>query len=268
MIRAVLHGAGRMAQGVLTELQEHLQFELVAIVSRSKPVDLLAELNLDITWSSSLESIEEVDLLIDFTLPGGPAIAASWCQQHGVALLSGTTGLSDEDKNALQDASAEVPVLWASNLSQGIALISALARQAAVSLGDAADITISDIHHQHKQDAPSGTALTLAEAVMQGRPTSVLIGAAVDDQIQGSKAGLEVGRKESREAGELAFISVRKGEVIGQHTISFELPGEIVEISHKARDRSVFAKGALNAGAWLTEQKPGYYSTSDWLNIG
>ncbi len=257
MIRTVLHGAGRMAQGVLAKLQEHPQFELVAIVSRTEPADLPAVLPSNAQWFSSLDQIDaDVDLLIDFTLPGGPAAAASWCQKNSVALLSGTTGLSDEDKKALRDASADVQVLWASNMSQGIALISALARQAAVSIGEIADITISDVHHQHKLDAPSGTALTLAEAVMEGRADSTLTEAGVDGQTQGFKEG------------EIAFISVRKGEVIGQHTISFELAGEIVEISHKARDRGVFATGALNAGAWLTKQMPGYYSTSDWLNIG
>lgn len=236
----MVYGAGRMAQGVLAELQEHPQFELVAVVSRNAPLELLADSAEEFNWLSALDFIDtDVDLVIDFTLSGGPTMAALWCQQNKVALLSGTTGLSEEDKQALSNAAAEVPVLWASNMSQGVTLISALARQAAAAIGDNADVTISDIHHQHKQDAPSGTALTLAEAIMEGH-----------------------------EEGEVAFISVRKGEVIGEHTISFELPGEIVEISHKARDRSVFAKGALSAGAWLTQQAPGYYSPSDWLSIG
>lgn len=273
MIHTVLHGAGRMAQSVLAELQEHPQFELVAIVSRSEPVELLSSIKQDIQWFSSLESIRantdtdnDVDLLIDFTLPGGPATAAPWCLQNGIALLSGTTGLNDEDQRALKSAAAEVPVLWASNMSKGIALISALARQAEISLGDAADITISDIHHQYKQDAPSGTALTLAEVVMKGRAKSILPEVAMEDRVDSPATTNE--QEEGHEEGEIAFISIRKGEVIGQHTISFELPGEIVEISHKVRDRSVFAKGVLNAGVWLSTQKPGYYSTSDWLNIG
>lgn len=239
-IKTVVFGAGRMAQGVLAELQENSQFELVAVVSRNAPIELLAEATDDLNWLSALDFIDsEVDLVIDFTLPGGPATAASWCQQHKVALISGTTALNDDDKQALESAAEQVPVLWASNMSRGVALISALACQAAAALGDDADITISDTHHQHKQDAPSGTALSLAEAIMKGH-----------------------------EGGEVAFISVRKGEVIGDHTISYELPGEIVEISHQAKDRSVFAKGALSAAAWLIQQTPGYYSPSDWLNIG
>lgn len=274
MIRIVLHGAGRMAQGVLAELQERPQFELIAIVSRSRPADLPTAAPPDVPWFSSLDQIDTgVDLLIDFTLPGGPASAAVWCQKNNVAMLSGTTGLSDTDKKALRTVSADVPVLWASNMSLGIALISALARQAAVAIGGVADITVSEVHHQHKQDAPSGTALTLAEVVMEGRAQSILSKAAVEDRAQDFEAGASSPgssdeQEEERDDGEIAFISVRKGEVIGEHTVCFELAGEIIEISHKARDRGVFAKGALNAGAWLAQQKPGYYSTSDWLDIG
>lgn len=267
MIKTVIHGAGRMAQGVLALLPAHPEFELVALVSRTEPDSLLSTEGLEsrstgkIPWLASLNAISaEVDLLIDFTLPGGPAIAARWCQQNSVALLSGTTGLNDEDKTALQQASSDVPVLWASNLSQGIALITALVRQASAALGEQADITISDIHHQYKVDAPSGTALTLAEAVMQGRNTAAASGVSADAS--------ETDQADEHEDNEIAFISVRKGEVIGNHTVSFELPGEVIEISHKAQDRSVFAQGALNAGAWLSKQKPGYYNTADWLNIG
>ena len=258
MIKVVIHGAGRMAQGVLALLPAHPEFQLVALVSRSKPDGSASELLKAAPWTASLNEIsEQVDLLIDFTLPGGPTEAAQWCGENGVALLSGTTGLTDQDKTALQQAATSVPVLWASNLSEGIALITALVRQASAALGERADITISDIHHQYKVDAPSGTALSLAEAVMQGRGATV----AESHSTQSTQA-------DEHEDNEIAFISVRKGEVIGNHTVSLELSGEVIEISHKAADRSVFAQGALNAAAWLSQQKPGYYSTADWLNIG
>lgn len=270
MIKTVIHGAGRMAQGVLALLPEHPEFELLALVSRTEPKDLLATQALTSSstgtapWLASLQDISaEVDLLIDFTLPGGPGVAAQWCRKNAVAMLSGTTGLSAEDKAALQQASSDIPVLWASNLSQGIALMTALVRQAATVLGERADFTISDIHHQYKVDAPSGTALTLADAVMEGRNAYAASNhsghAAHPDQDN---------QADEHEDNEIAFISVRKDEVIGNHTVSLELPGEIIEISHQACDRSVFAQGALNAGAWLSTQKPGYYSTADWLNIG
>ena len=135
--------------------------------------------------------------------------------------------------------------------------MSSLVRQTAAALGVAANITINDIHHKHKIDAPSGTALALAAAVMEGRSERL------EDLLEPQRLESML----SGEEGELAFTSVREGEVIGEHTVSFALPDEVIEITHKALDRAVFAKGALKAGEWLVGQKPGYYSTSDWLGL-
>jgi len=231
-----------MAQGVLALLSENPDYELAGVVSRSEPVDADGTRLTGFNWFASLQEFDaQADLLIDFTLPGGTESAARWCGKNGVALLSGTTGLSDSDTIALQEASRVVAVLWAPNLSVGIALLTNLLRQTASVLGPDADITISDIHHKYKQDAPSGTALALATAITEGMP---------DNQET-----------------ELGFISVREGEVVGDHTINFELPGEIIEISHKALDRGMFAAGALRAGKWLVNQAPGYYSTKNWLSL-
>jgi len=253
MTRALLHGAGRMARGVLAQMPEFKNYEVVGLVSRTRPDDELAT-----DWFASLNDVNTpVDLLIDFTLPGGTRVAAEWCARNGVALLSGTTGLQDEDLDALNYAALKVPVLWAPNLSHSVALMAALVRQAANVLGVQAYITITDIHHKHKVDAPSGTALTLAEAVMEGRSERL------EDM-------LEPGRLENLaggDDGELAFSSVREGEVIGEHTVSFALADEVIEITHKALEREVFAKGALKAGEWLVKQGPGYYSTQDWLGL-
>ncbi len=253
MTRTLIHGAGRMARGVLAQMLNFENYEPIGLVSRTRPD---AELATD--WFASLNDVNTpVDLLIDFTLPGGTRVAADWCARNGVALLSGTTGLHDEDRDALNNAALKVPVLWAPNLSHGVALMAALVRQAANALDVQANITITDIHHKHKVDAPSGTALALAEAVMEGRSERL------EDM-------LEPGRLENLaggDDGELAFSSVREGEVIGEHTVSFALADEVIEITHKALEREVFAKGALKAGEWLVKQKPGYYSTNDWLGL-
>ena len=191
-------------------------------------------------WYAALDDFKNTaDLLIDFTLPAGTLTAAEWCARNGVALLTGTTGLSGEDKQVLAKTALTVPVLWAPNLSFGVAVTSRLVRQAASTLGVGAAVHISETHHQHKLDAPSGTALALAATVMEGRGEA-----------------------------ELTFSSVREGEVIGEHTVSFRFPDEEIEITHKALNRDVFAKGALKAGEWLVKQAPGYYSTSDWLDPG
>ena len=222
-----------MARRVLAQLPEFENYELVGLVSRSQQDDLS-----ETDWFPSLDDIKtSADLLIDFTLPGGTRLAAQWCESNVVALLSGTTGLSEEDIEALKTAALKVPVLWAPNLSHGVALVTSLVAQAATALGVDASIHISETHHKHKLDAPSGTALALAAAAMEGRSEAP------------------------------AFTSLREGEVIGEHTVSFALADEVIEITHKALDRDVFAKGALKAGEWLVKQKPGYYSTSDWLGL-
>ena len=240
----LIHGAGRMAGRVLAVLPEFENYELAGLVSRSPLKDQPG-----LSWFASLEDFDgSADLLIDFTLPGGTRSAAQWCAQNKVALLSGTTGLDDGDIKALKLAAHEAPVLWAPNLSFGVALMSSLVRQAAAALGVSANVSINDIHHQHKIDAPSGTALALANAVKDGRSGYL------QDPL-------------SDNAEEVAFSSVREGEVIGEHTVSFVLPDEDIEITHRALSREVFAKGALKAGEWLVKQVPGYYSTSDWLGL-
>jgi len=242
----ILHGAGRMAQRVLARLPEFENYELAGVVSIIPPDDVQS-----IAWFASLEELDTTaDLLIDFTLPGGTRDAAQWCAQNGVAMLSGTTGLTDEDITALKNAALKVPVLWAPNLSHGVALMSALVRRAAGALGMQANIEVTDIHHVHKVDAPSGTALALAAAVKKG---------------QSELSRLE--KPADNDDDNLVFNSVREGEIIGEHTVSFTLPDEVMEITHKALDRDVFANGALKAGEWLLAQAPGYYSTSDWLGV-
>lgn len=244
MTRILIHGAGRMAGRVLAQLPDFEGFELLGLVSRTR-----ADNDIGTDWFSSLEEVTvSADLLIDFTLPGGTRAAARWCSVNNVALLSGTTGLTDDDIEALKNAALNVPVLWAPNLSHGVALITALVRQLANALDVGTQVSISDIHHKHKKDAPSGTALALAAAVMEGRSERADEGFSVD-------------------GSEPAFSSTREGEVVGEHTVSFELPDEVIEITHRALDRDVFAKGALKAGGWLVRQAPGFYSTGDWLDL-
>lgn len=242
MTRTLIHGAGRMARRVAVLLPGFEGYELVGMVSRSANKD-----DSGVECFASLDDCDSrIDLLIDFTLPGGTADAAQWCAAKGVALVSGTTGLTSSDFSALKDAARTVPVLWAPNLSHGVALMTELVRQAAGAMGGSAEVSISDIHHRHKLDSPSGTALALAVAVKKGRAA-------------------HTGKDEEAEP---AFSSVREGEVVGEHTVSFVTDDEVIEITHKAIERDVFAKGALKAGQWLVKQEPGYYSTGDWLGLG
>jgi 4-hydroxy-tetrahydrodipicolinate reductase len=237
MIRVLIHGGGKMGRRLLAALRDSAEFELAGLVSELRPEGLA-----DADWRPSLADFNSTaDLLIDFTLTGGPGVAAHWCEENRVPLLSGTTALSDQDQAALQSAAREVPVMWAPNLSFGVALMTGLVRRAAGALGTGASIHVTETHHVHKLDAPSGTALALAEAAGEGRHP------AEDDEI--------------------TFTSNREGEVVGEHTVCFSFGDEVLEITHKALDRDIFVRGSLKAGAWLLGQKPGYYSTRDWLAL-
>ncbi len=234
-----LHGGGMMAQEIarLASTQENIQIQ--AIVSRT-----------GITWARevpvypSLEDLhQDIDVLVDFTQPGGLQSACQWCARTDTPLLSGTTGLTDSHKQALEQAARSVAVLWSANLSIGINLVRLLAEQAASSLGHDAEIAIEDIHHAHKKDAPSGTALMLAAAVASAR--GEVKGGSADDDI--------------------VLTSVRRGEEIGRHSVRFTLADEQIEISHSAGNRSIYAKGALAAADWLARQNIGLYTASDYL---
>lgn len=253
MIRTLVFGAGRMGRRVLATMPEFKNYELAGVVSRTQPDEVPAP-----GWFACLEELQtSADLLIDFTLPGGTRTAAQWCSRSGVALLSGTTGLTDEDIRALKNAAREIPVLWAPNLSLGIALMTGLVRQAAEVMAVSADIHISDVHHRNKLDAPSGTALALAIAVKEGRSKHL-------------EESLDPGHIENHsgaEQGKVTFSSVHEGEIVGEHTVRYSMADEVIEITHKVLDREVFAMGALKAGEWLVGREPGYYSTRDWLAL-
>lgn len=236
MMRVAVHGTGRMAQAVVNAAADTADARVIALCGRSAP-----EWETGIPRADALENMPEIpDLLVDFTLPEGTHTAALWCASAGVPLVSGVTGLSTEAQSALRRAARVVPVLWAANLSLGVNLLAELAARAAAVLGDSVPVDIEDVHHQWKKDAPSGTALALGDAI-----------------------GAERGSAEG-----IAYHSVREGEVVGDHRVVFHLVGEDIELGHSARDRSIFAAGALKAGQWLLSQPPGFYSARDWLRGG
>jgi 4-hydroxy-tetrahydrodipicolinate reductase len=229
----VMHGTGRMAGAVVDELENCADFRIAATVGPDAP-----GWGLDAPHYRTLEQAPlQPDLLIDFSLPDGTRAAADWCAINGVAMLSGVTGLPEDVETALRRTAQSVPVLWSPNLSLGINLMATLARQAAAALGPGTPVAIEDIHHQWKRDAPSGTALMLGEAVAS--------------QLHGE--------------GKLKYSSVREGDEVGVHTVTFKLRGEEIELVHRAHNRSIYALGALSAARWLLQQEPGLYSAADWL---
>jgi len=251
MIRMAVFGGGRMAARVYDAALQDNDVQVVCVVSRSR-ADWVKAPN---RVSSLGECPSDIDCLVDFTLPGGTLEAAAWCAGHGVALVSGTTGLSDSEFSKLTAAAQTVPVLWAPNLSPGVNLMLALAAEAAVALGPEVPVAIHDVHHVHKKDAPSGTALALAAEVAAARcqqPGDVI------DIVD--RPGTE-----PPPAGRICCSSSREGEVIGEHELRFFLNGEVIKLSHVATHRGIYARGAVEAGKWLVNQPPGRYTAMDWL---
>lgn len=236
MIQTLIFGAGRMAHSILSVVDQYSQVSIVGVVFKDASERLETT---SIPFFESLESTREslgggIDLVIDFSLARGTLSVARWCGEHGVALLSGVTGIDSETHEALDSAASVAPVLWAPNLSFGVNLMAGIMRQLGAATGSEPGITIRETHHTGKKDAPSGTALFLAEQLD------------VDQDI--------------------AFHSIREGDVIGEHSVTIELPDETLTVTHVAKDRRLFARGALEAGQWLVGQQPGRYTAADWIS--
>lgn len=250
MIKAAVFGAGRMAQEVVLAAAESGEIELVALVSRKRPAWLF-----DIPHFTTLQELEtQPDLLVDFTLSGGTFDAAHWCRARLVPLVSGTTGLQEPDRSALLEASELVPVMWAPNLSKGLNLMMRSVIEAAASMTADTPVEILDIHHLHKRDAPSGTALLLAQAIASARNQDI------DDCLVIADSA-----SQEAEAGKITCHSRREGEAIGEHSVRFLGSAEGLSFTHQAESRGIYASGSLEAGRWLVRQPAGLYTSSDWL---
>lgn len=195
------------------------------------------------------------DLAIDFSAPQAIAAHARACAERRVALLVGTTGLDGTARAALERAAGLIPVLVAPNTSLAVGVLKELASAAAAALGPDYDVEISEAHHRMKRDAPSGTALALGEAVAAARGTRL-------EQVACYERH---GTGQPRIPGSIGFAVLRAGDIVGEHTVTFAGAGERLELTHRATDRTVFARGALRAGLWLAGRPPGTYTMRDVL---
>ncbi len=198
------------------------------------------------------------DAVIDFTVPAATVVHAGLAGENGCALIVGTTGLEDEHMDALAGAAEKTVIVQAANMSVGVNLLLGLTEQVAGALGDDYDIEIFEMHHRHKVDAPSGTALALGQAAAAGRGVDLN---QVSQRVRDGHTG-------PRNPGDIGFASLRGGDVAGDHTVIFAGDGERIELTHKAGNRSVFARGAVLAALWTAKQKPGLYSMRDVLGLG
>lgn len=242
-MRLVIHGVGgRMGQSVQALVQAAPDMELIGGIRRQP-----TESN---EFSSLTELATPPDVIIDFSLPDALDGLIDYCQCHRVALVSGTTGLDNSQIFELRRLAESVAVLYAANMSRGVALMRRLVQQAAAAAGPRCDIDILEHHHNRKLDAPSGTALMLGE---------------VAARAAGQENDPNPDRRGQRTRGRIGHAVLRGGDVVGEHTAYFHLDGERIEIAHRAANRSVFAHGAVAAARWLHGQPSGFYSIDDTL---
>lgn len=207
--------------------------------------------------SDFVAALEGADVLIDFTRPDAALQYLDACQQAGVKMVIGTTGFTEVEKAQIEAAAKVNAVVFAPNMSVGVTLLINLVEQAAKVLNEGYDIEVVEMHHRHKVDAPSGTALRLGEAAAQG------IGQSLKDCAIYAREGVTG----EREAGKIGFATLRGGDVVGDHTVIYAGTGERVEITHKASSRATFALGALRAAKFLTEKNIGLYDMRDVLGF-
>ena len=222
------------------------------------------KINPDVTQGSMLNRgddinlvLKDFDVLVDFTRPEATLNTLSICQNAGKAMVIGTTGFSDEALKIIDQASSDIPIVFAPNMSVGVNLTLKLLETTAKVIGTDSNIEIVEAHHRHKVDAPSGTALKMGE---------VIANALGRDLSECAVYGRE-GTEQPRDKQTIGFSSIRGGDVVGEHSVTFFMEGERVEITHKASSRMTYANGAIKACQWLTNQANGLYSMQDVLDL-
>lgn len=250
-IRLAINGAlGRMGRTLVALVADDPRFELLHAAVEALPASLPdgGKLPYATDWSCA----PALDVVVDFTGDAGLAAALAFCTARRVALVSGSTGLGPAMTARLHAAAQQIPLMHASNFSLGAAVLARLLGEAAAAL-PGWDLEIIEAHHGRKLDAPSGTALTLGAAAARARGTTLDAVAARAD-----RAG-------QRPAGSIGFAVVRGGDIVGEHSALLIGQGERIELSHRAGDRSIFARGALEAAHWLAGRAPGAYGLADLL---
>ena len=243
MTKIAINGSnGRMGQALIEAVKLNPNVSQGSILNRGDDIERV---------------LKDFDVLIDFTRPEATLDALSVCQSAGKAMVIGTTGFSDDALKVIDQASSDIPIVFAPNMSVGVNLTLKLLETTAKVIGADSNIEIVEAHHRHKVDAPSGTALKMGE---------VIANALGRDLSECAVYGRE-GTEEPRDRQTIGFSSIRGGDVVGEHTVTFFMEGERVEITHKASSRMTYANGAVKACQWLTNQENGLYSMQDVLDL-
>ncbi len=204
-----------------------------------------------------LDLMTRIDGLIDFTIPAATLQLVELSAQARIVHVIGTTGIGAEGEAKIRAAARHARIVKSGNMSLGVNLLAALVRKVAAALGDDYDIEVLEMHHKHKIDAPSGTALMLGQAAAEGRGIS----------LASRSVRSRDGHTGARQAGDIGFATLRGGSVIGEHTVMFAGETERLELTHKASSRDMFARGAVRAALWASGRKPGFYTMNDVLDL-
>ncbi len=262
---AVMGSAGRMGRELVRTVQETEGCEIAGAVERpgspylgkdAGEVAGIGHLGVPIV-SDAFPLFSHIEGVLDFTSPAASLEAAALAAQARIVHVIGTTGFTAADEAKLEAAARHATIVKSGNMSLGVNLLAALVEQAALALGDGFDIEILEMHHKHKVDAPSGTALLLGEAAANGR------GIALNEVSVRSRDG----HTGERRQGDIGFAALRGGSVVGDHTVIFAGAGERLEFTHRAQDRQIFARGAIAAALWGQSREPGLFSMRDVLGI-
>jgi len=262
---AILGAGGRMGRALIRALSDTEDAVLAAAVEYSgspligQDPAILAGLPAGTIriGKDGAAGIAAGDVAIEFSTPAATVKHAQVAAEAGVAYVAGTTGMATCDEDVLREAAERIPVVYAANYSIGVTLLADLVWRSAARLGPEFDIEIVEMHHRHKVDAPSGTALALGRAAAAGR------GVELDDVAVRGRDGVTG----AREKGTIGFAALRGGDVPGDHTVIFAGDGERLELSHRASSRDIFARGALRAALWAIGKPPGFYNMRDVLGL-
>jgi 4-hydroxy-tetrahydrodipicolinate reductase len=261
---AVSGAAGRMGQRIIAFSSESSVLKFAAAFDMATHPKIGDDAGViagiaptGVLLSDSVVAAKGCDVLIDFTAPEASELHLRFCVENGIRLVVGTTGLSEQMKLKIKEASKSIAVVFAPNMGVGINVLLSVVKKIANTLGEQYDVEIIEAHHNKKKDAPSGTALGLAEAVAEGLEVSL------SEKAVYGRSGM-VGARPKKEIG---IHAVRGGDIIGEHTVMFSGPGEKIEISHSVITRDVFAKGAVRAAEFLAGKKNGLYNMQDVLGL-
>ena len=258
----VVGAGGRMGRRILTLGIESGEFEIVGAVEAAGHPDIGKDAGLAAGLAAIGVELDSgfpagADVAIDFSLPEAAGRTIGYCVENKVALISGTTGLGDQQRTKMRAASKEIPIIYGTNMSVGMNVLFNVVGRVASMLGDDYDIEIIEQHHRFKKDAPSGSAITLAENICKAT------GRDFPGDITNGRSGADALRKK----GEIGMHAVRAGDITGVHSVMFAALGETVTLGHTANNRDTFVRGTLRAAKWLIGKEPGLYSMGDVLGI-